>query len=386
MEEPGVSEASLTVRFSAAGASGDAEHDKKKGLGSVRHLSAVVRRELKQAWHIHSLFFDTFWQRLLWLKALTFVLDAEKAGYSKDAVDRCVLPKEGLKKLTARECWHVDTHRTQFRQLQKSRRAMETFFEEVIRVSEELESVCGHWREFLGRDVASDRDWPHQSVEQRHAQVMNQYFTSTANAEALMSWLRSCLSVKLWDESWFIEPSAGCGVIYSLFPSDRRVGVELDPKLCIEASCRGLQFAEGDFLLQTRKSLGLQGVDRRSTIVVGNPPYVARDEGLCVVPDRSLLLSFICHSLSLADHVALVLPKQCQSEAFQDEVRAGWLAYQDAAHVDGIPDAVMARVNLDVITVPAPDDIFSFCGKMVRRKSAFQLWRAARAEQRTGYR
>jgi len=283
-----------------------------------------------------------------------------------------VLPKVGLKKLTA-SSWHAETDPLAFRQLEKSRQKMEEFFRAVVGLAQELEAIDEHWRSFQNRTAASDRDRPHQSPSQRHAQVMQQYFTSEANAAALLEWLQSLLPSALWANAWFVEPSAGAGDIYSHLPPGRRVGVELDADLCRRAyELHGYEFQQGDYLTGTKASLGFATVPREAIVVVGNPPYVARDAESRVVEGRELLFSFVYHSLSLGGHVALVMPKQAQGEAFQTQARPGWAEYRASHRVEG---GVEVDSRLEVITAPAPDDRFSFCGKSIRRKSTFQLWR-----------
>lgn len=81
-----------------------------------------------------------------------------------------------------------------------------------------------------------------------------------------------------------IEPSAGDGAFYNLFPQDRRIGVDIEPK------CDGV--IESDYLEWEPENT--------NNIVIGNPPFGLRG---------NLALKFINHSAKFSDYVCFVLPQ-----------------------------------------------------------------------------
>jgi hypothetical protein len=90
------------------------------------------------------------------------------------------------------------------------------------------------------------------------------------------------------DDYIFIEPSAGCCSFYSIFPSNKRIGIDIEPK--------GILANE---LVKTNY-LDYEPKDKsKKYIVIGNPPFGLRG---------NLALRFINHSYNFADIVAFILP------------------------------------------------------------------------------
>ena len=93
------------------------------------------------------------------------------------------------------------------------------------------------------------------------------------------------------NDYWFIEPSAGCGSFFELFPKQRRIGIDLDPKLECDIEI-------ADYLLWDPP-------DKRKFVVVGNPPFGLRGH---------LALQFINYSAKFADIIAFILPQLFESD------------------------------------------------------------------------
>jgi len=162
------------------------------------------------------------------------------------------------------------------------------------------------------------------------------------------------LPVDIVDDCVFIEPSAGAGDIFAALPAGRRVGVELDPGMCLKAAKeRGFEFLQEDFLNIDEQTLGVtvEGVPKSHRVVIGNPPYVVRDEA--GRPTNSIIVAFMSHALRIADTVAFLLPPQCATDSFVSQLPGDY----------------------DVKYSAAADDTFTFCDRKVRRKSSFVLAR-----------
>lgn len=89
------------------------------------------------------------------------------------------------------------------------------------------------------------------------------------------------------DEYKFIEPSAGCCNFYCLLPSNRRIGVDIDPKGVLKD-----ELIKSDYLKYVPDK-------KDKYIVIGNPPFGLRG---------NLALRFINHSYEFADIIAFILP------------------------------------------------------------------------------
>ncbi len=88
------------------------------------------------------------------------------------------------------------------------------------------------------------------------------------------------------DNLLFVEPSAGTGSFFKLMPSQRRFGMDLEPKY------EGVK--KQDFF----KTVQLD-YDSDDIIVVGNPPFGKRG---------NLAVSFFNHSAYLASTIAFIVP------------------------------------------------------------------------------
>lgn len=93
------------------------------------------------------------------------------------------------------------------------------------------------------------------------------------------------------DDLTFVEPSVGDGAFYDLLPTDRRVGIDIDPKR--------KTFIDADFL-------SWEPAERRKPIaIIGNPPFGYR---------AWLALAFINHAAKFSEYVGFILPMAFQSD------------------------------------------------------------------------
>ena len=140
----------------------------------------------------------------------------------------------------------------------------------------------------------------------------------------------------------YIEPSAGAGAFYRLLPSDRRIGMDIEP--------RGNNIDTGDYLEYTPS--------KGKYLVVGNPPFGLRGH---------LALRFINHSAAFADMVAFILPPLFNSDgkgvpakrvkgytlAHTSAIEAGSFVYPDNSPVDvEAIFQVWTRINKEQINIP----------------------------------
>lgn len=88
----------------------------------------------------------------------------------------------------------------------------------------------------------------------------------------------------------FIEPSAGNGVFLKLFPENRRIGIDIEPR-----------FNE----IIKKNYLKWKPEKNTNNIIFGNPPFGLRGQ---------LALKFINHSYEFADYVCFILPPLFNSD------------------------------------------------------------------------
>lgn len=131
----------------------------------------------------------------------------------------------------------------------------------------------------------------------------------------------------------FIEPSAGCGHFFNLLPSDRRIGIDIDPQI------KDRNIINKDYLLYYPKS--------KNNIVIGNPPFGLRG---------NLALRFINHSYQFADVVAFILPQLFDSDG-KGSTKFRVLGYK-LAHSEKLPTNSFEYPN----------------GKHVHVATVFQIW------------
>lgn len=126
---------------------------------------------------------------------------------------------------------------------------------------------------------------PHYAVSKKLP--ADSYFTSSDTAQRCMSIVKKVLP----DEEYsYVEPAAGEGAFYDLFPSDRRIGIELHNR-------KREEFLQTDFLTWYPDQ-------KNKYVVVGNPPFGVRG---------AIALAFVNRSLLFAEYVAFILPMSFHS-------------------------------------------------------------------------
>ena len=115
----------------------------------------------------------------------------------------------------------------------------------------------------------------------------DQFFTSDESVKFCLKRLKEKLEEFNIDSKdyIYIEPSAGSGSFYKYLPYDRRIGLDIEPRLEEIIKRNYLEWSPDDI--------------SKKYIVVGNPPFGLRG---------NLALRFINHSSKFSDFVAFILP------------------------------------------------------------------------------
>ncbi|GAA9081998.1 hypothetical protein Taitung45_10680 [Helicobacter pylori] len=83
----------------------------------------------------------------------------------------------------------------------------------------------------LFKEVTPKRYVNGNEMKENSSNVLDQYFTKPS--VALKCFQKACEVIKKYenlDDFIFLEPSAGDGVFYDLFPKNRRIGIDIEPK------------------------------------------------------------------------------------------------------------------------------------------------------------
>ena len=131
------------------------------------------------------------------------------------------------------------------------------------------------------------------------------------------------------EDYYFIEPSAGCCNFYSLFPKNRRIGIDIDPK-------KSKNIIKINYLDYTPKN-------KLPYIVIGNPPFGLRG---------NLALRFINHSYPFADAVCFILPQLFNSDGkgvAKTRVKGYKLAYTESLPLNSFEYPNGKEVNIATV-------------------------------------
>ncbi len=123
-----------------------------------------------------------------------------------------------------------------------------------------------------------------KQMKENKDNILDQFFTNKEEANRLYIKTKSIISKYEQDLDVFtwLEPSAGDGVFYDLFPKDKRIGIDILPLRDTFIQTDYLQYA----------------LPKKRLIVMGNPPFGHR--GVTA-------LEFINHSQN-AEYVCFILP------------------------------------------------------------------------------
>lgn len=127
-------------------------------------------------------------------------------------------------------------------------------------------------------------------MKENSSNALDQYFTKPS--VALKCFQKACEVIKKYenlDDFIFLEPSAGDGVFYDLFPKNRRIGIDIEPKRDGFIQCDFLNYK-----LPTHQKV----------ICLGNPPFGHRGV---------MALEFINHARN-CDFVCFILPMFFESQ------------------------------------------------------------------------
>lgn len=132
---------------------------------------------------------------------------------------------------------------------------------------------------------------------------LDQYYTTPATARRCWRLLEKRMPKSVRPEV-FIEPSAGDGAFYDLFPAGaRRIGVDLEPTR--------QEFVGRDFLAWRKNARH----PNRDTVVVGNPPFGLRG---------ALAAAFFNHAATMADTIAFIVPVIFRKHFIHRHLVEGW--------------------------------------------------------------
>lgn len=135
------------------------------------------------------------------------------------------------------------------------------------------------------------------------------------------------LSINI-EDYMFIEPSAGCCNFYEILPTNKRIGIDIEPKGILAK-----ELVKCNYLDYTPKS-------NKKYIVIGNPPFGLRG---------NLALRFINHSYDFADVVAFILPPLFDSTG--KGVPMGRVKGYKLAHSEKLPLNSFEYPNGDLVDV-----------------------------------
>ncbi|GAA8917530.1 hypothetical protein HpEKA47_13190 [Helicobacter pylori] len=142
----------------------------------------------------------------------------------------------------------------------------------------------------LFKEITPKRYANGNEMKENSSNVLDQYFTKPS--VALKCFQKACEVIKKYenlDDFIFLEPSAGDGVFYDLFPKNRRIGIDIEPKRDGFIQCDFLNYK-----LPTHQKV----------ICLGNPPFGHRGV---------MALEFINHARS-CDFVCFILPMFFESQ------------------------------------------------------------------------
>ena len=123
---------------------------------------------------------------------------------------------------------------------------------------------------------------------------LDQFYTKDDVAAHCYHSLEKFLDVNSYDT--VLEPSAGKGAFYKLFPKDRRVGIDLDPKY---DTVQKMDFFDYHPPVNT------------TCIVVGNPPFGKIS---------STAVKFFNHAAAFADAIAFIVPRTFKRISIQNKL------------------------------------------------------------------
>lgn len=132
------------------------------------------------------------------------------------------------------------------------------------------------------------------------ARSLDQFYTKPEIAR--QCWDKLCDIIDIGDYTTILEPSAGAGAFYNLMPPNKRIGIDLDPKIT--------ELITSDFL-KWNPAIGQLG----RCAVVGNPPFGTQSKHA---------VAFFNHATSFADTIAFIVPITWDKWSVQRRLDRRW--------------------------------------------------------------
>jgi len=162
------------------------------------------------------------------------------------------------------------------------------------------------------------------------AKELDQFYTKVETSKYCTNKLKQYYPFEAFDH--IIEPAAGTGAFYNLLPKDKRIGLDIEPKINV-TKC--------DFLLEYDYYSNNQ---RGRVLVLTNPPYGT---------NSTLAVSFFKKATEFADVIGYLIPIQWKRYSLQNRLPKDW--------------------NL-IYSEDLPKDSFIFENQPYSVSTCFQIW------------
>ena len=127
--------------------------------------------------------------------------------------------------------------------------------------------------------------------------TFDQFFTKSVVVDQCIDFFLSKYS---WDDfKLVVEPSAGLGSFFYKIPATKRIGIELDPRLCADHP----SFIRDSFYNWSTKN--------KKVAVIGNPPFGTQN---------SESVKFFNHAAKFADVIAFIIPRTWENTSIQNRL------------------------------------------------------------------
>lgn len=125
---------------------------------------------------------------------------------------------------------------------------------------------------------------------------LDQYYTDPAYALYFWNKVHKILDIDTYDT--FVEPCAGTGSFYNLMPSNKRYGIDIDPKC-------------DDVITQDFLTWNIPVIPYGRVLTLSNPPF-GRNSNLAV--------KFFNHAATFSTSICMVLPRSFLKERLQERL------------------------------------------------------------------
>lgn len=159
---------------------------------------------------------------------------------------------------------------------------------------------------------------------------LDQFYTKPEVAEYCTNVLKGYYPLEAFDH--IVEPAAGSGAFFNLFPEDKRIGLDIDPKIDVK-KC--------DFLTEYDYYINNEG---GRVLVLTNPPYGK---------NSTKAVSFFKKASEFANVIGYLVPIQWKRYSLQNRLPKDW--------------------NL-IHTEDLNKDSFIFEGESYEVSTCFQIW------------